>query len=765
MRTKSLLIKLIVFGSVVSIFPVLFVGIFSTAHSSREIQEQNNDAEMQLIQQVKANVEQIFMMADHALTNLLESAVMDEALYSPLQAKHFQLFTQLRKEITRLQTYDTKVDEVILLNNRQNWLVRNDGIQPLEANPDSDTLMGFFDLPDVSSWQLLRHRDFKELFQSSSCSYTISAIRKLPHYRTDKYALAFLNIPACTIAERLHTGSGENESMILDEQQQIIVHGNQDLIGTRLSEHPLFPTKAGFLEPSGQFQFSADDRTFTATYIKSSLNKWTYLSVVPVDQLTKKSRQIQWFALLVVAATIAVSMIFVWFISRSLYFPVNKLVQSIAERKSASLAPPKNEIQLIESYIEQLFSSHSELEMQTREHRQHMQILFLSRLYSGALKPSEIEERLLQFDWDVQMQGWRSMTVLTLQVDTLDNTRYESKDLDLLLFAISNIVEELISSKERLPSVWFDRTLVVVRGHAQNDAEEVKEADYKLTESLKKVIETLLHLPVSIGISSKFHHISQASRAYEEGLAALSHRLILGKSVIVPYSSLSEKPTVIHEYPLRIENELIDSIKLADSEEANLLLAVWMREVVNGVISPADYHIFIMRLLNRILLLKQEAGISLEQLGFHKGSLYLELLSLQMSGEIESWFREKAILPLIAVFHERRKCQYHSLSEQMIDFIHQHVEEDLTLERCAESMNYNASYLSSVFKNETGQLFSAYLAAYRLQVAKQWLTGTSMTVKEIAEKLRYSNSHNFIRSFRKIEGMTPGQYRAEHALS
>jgi AraC-like DNA-binding protein len=34
-----------------------------------------------------------------------------------------------------------------------------------------------------------------------------------------------------------------------------------------------------------------------------------------------------------------------------------------------------------------------------------------------------------------------------------------------------------------------------------------------------------------------------------------------------------------------------------------------------------------------------------------------------------------------------------------------------------------------------------------------------MPVKEIAAKLRYNNSQNFIRSFRKIEGMTPGQYR------
>ncbi|MNR68487.1 DNA-binding transcriptional regulator AraC [compost metagenome] len=44
-------------------------------------------------------------------------------------------------------------------------------------------------------------------------------------------------------------------------------------------------------------------------------------------------------------------------------------------------------------------------------------------------------------------------------------------------------------------------------------------------------------------------------------------------------------------------------------------------------------------------------------------------------------------------------------------------------------------------------------------MAKKWLEETDMPVKDIAARLRYNNSQNFIRSFRKQEGMTPGQYR------
>ncbi|MNL85040.1 Transcriptional activator NphR [compost metagenome] len=55
--------------------------------------------------------------------------------------------------------------------------------------------------------------------------------------------------------------------------------------------------------------------------------------------------------------------------------------------------------------------------------------------------------------------------------------------------------------------------------------------------------------------------------------------------------------------------------------------------------------------------------------------------------------------------------------------------------------------------------FADYLAQYRLEVAKRWLKETELTITDIAEKLKYNNPANFIRYFRKMEGMTPGQYR------
>jgi AraC-like DNA-binding protein len=78
-----------------------------------------------------------------------------------------------------------------------------------------------------------------------------------------------------------------------------------------------------------------------------------------------------------------------------------------------------------------------------------------------------------------------------------------------------------------------------------------------------------------------------------------------------------------------------------------------------------------------------------------------------------------------------------------------------------ERLHYNPNYLSSIFKKEYGTTFSDYLVSYRLEIAKKWLVQGDMTIKEIAERLQYQNSQNFIRSFRKKEQITPGMYRKQ----
>jgi YesN/AraC family two-component response regulator len=119
-------------------------------------------------------------------------------------------------------------------------------------------------------------------------------------------------------------------------------------------------------------------------------------------------------------------------------------------------------------------------------------------------------------------------------------------------------------------------------------------------------------------------------------------------------------------------------------------------------------------------------------------------------------------VPIIGFLNHQAESQYVNIANQMVKLVHERYDQDISLEACASTLNFHPVYLSRVFKKEIGINFSEYLAEYRMNMAKTWLENTSLKVSEIAEKLNYTNTTAFIRTFRKIVGMTPGQYRDNH---
>lgn len=83
----------------------------------------------------------------------------------------------------------------------------------------------------------------------------------------------------------------------------------------------------------------------------------------------------------------------------------------------------------------------------------------------------------------------------------------------------------------------------------------------------------------------------------------------------------------------------------------------------------------------------------------------------------------------------------------------------LTLEEISDALGLNSSYLSAIFKKETGITVSAYITRLRIDDAKKRLVTTEDSLSEIAEAVGYSDEKYFMRRFKKEVGLTPGEYR------
>lgn len=100
--------------------------------------------------------------------------------------------------------------------------------------------------------------------------------------------------------------------------------------------------------------------------------------------------------------------------------------------------------------------------------------------------------------------------------------------------------------------------------------------------------------------------------------------------------------------------------------------------------------------------------------------------------------------------------------KRSLEFIHGHYKTTISLQDTADAAGVNAAYLSYLFKKEMGIGFSNYLQECRMDCAKKLLETTNYKVKEVAAEAGFQDYHYFSKSFKKMVGCSPAEYRGQH---
>ncbi|MEK0317317.1 response regulator [Cohnella sp. 56] len=99
------------------------------------------------------------------------------------------------------------------------------------------------------------------------------------------------------------------------------------------------------------------------------------------------------------------------------------------------------------------------------------------------------------------------------------------------------------------------------------------------------------------------------------------------------------------------------------------------------------------------------------------------------------------------------------IAAQLQQFAAAHLSEDLSLQRLADHVFMHPTHLSKIYKRETGEGISEYIARLRMERAAELLGSTDERIYEIGCKTGYMNANYFIKVFRKQYGATPQEYR------
>ncbi len=100
-----------------------------------------------------------------------------------------------------------------------------------------------------------------------------------------------------------------------------------------------------------------------------------------------------------------------------------------------------------------------------------------------------------------------------------------------------------------------------------------------------------------------------------------------------------------------------------------------------------------------------------------------------------------------------------AVTESIREYISVHYSEDLSLQDVAGSFHYSDAYFCKIFKQCFDRSFTVYLAEYRIEKAKHLLADVAINIKDISTEVGYRDSSYFTKVFRRVEGITPTEYR------
>ena len=88
-----------------------------------------------------------------------------------------------------------------------------------------------------------------------------------------------------------------------------------------------------------------------------------------------------------------------------------------------------------------------------------------------------------------------------------------------------------------------------------------------------------------------------------------------------------------------------------------------------------------------------------------------------------------------------------------------HYSEKISLDELAKRFYIDKYYLSKIFKEQYGITINAYISRKKITAAKQLLRFSDKSIEQIGFEIGISDTNYFTRLFKKIEGITPGEYR------
>ncbi|TCL61500.1 YesN/AraC family two-component response regulator [Hydrogenispora ethanolica] len=263
---------------------------------------------------------------------------------------------------------------------------------------------------------------------------------------------------------------------------------------------------------------------------------------------------------------------------------------------------------------------------------------------------------------------------------------------------------------------------------------------------------------LTIGMSEPHEQPDQFRAAYKECLVIMRNKFFFPKNSLIRFGEMNPMAGP-DSYPLELEAEFLEAMHLGDGDRSSLILQQMIqkfRQIADRDSTKfknlvAEFIVTVSGNLaeNGAAALPRETANS-EMIGKITASDNIDDLQALLSEYTKS---------IAAHFCAANKPGCRRIINHIITYIKNHYFNDISLRQIAADFFMNESYLSDLFKRETGVSFTNFLTEFRVEQAKALLRQLDLKTYEIAEMVGYKDVKYFNKVFKKHTGMTPNEYR------
>lgn len=264
------------------------------------------------------------------------------------------------------------------------------------------------------------------------------------------------------------------------------------------------------------------------------------------------------------------------------------------------------------------------------------------------------------------------------------------------------------------------------------------------------------YFKATIGIGSTVHGMEELHLSYEHAVSMLQRRGLYADVEICSGQSGWDAPPFETFLSVQDVNRILNQYKTREYDKLLQSAYEMVEEGVRQHATASQIKYLCTDILNTWVRAVETERKDFN-VPFYAG--WFERVNACMTvEEVKHCFREFHGL----LFQSARPDERSRKMTDILAYIHDHYDEELSIEQFAGTMNMSVGHFSRIFKEEVGEKYVEYIAKYRLAKAKELLLQTDLKMDDIAAKVGYWGRNSFIRMFRKYEGITPAKYRALH---